>query len=462
MDDLVGRSLLVLLLIGINAFFVTAEFSILAVRRSRINQLVESGDLPARSVQYFHHHQERLLSTTQLGITFSTLCLGWLSETTLAQIVTQFLLTFPILPAFLHLFAHAIAVPLTFLLIAYLQIVLGELVPKTIANLYAESLARNLAPSFRKITHLAKPFTWFLNHSTRWVLKRWGIESKHDHQTYPISVEELITIINTEAETIGLGETEQNILKNMFALGEITAIEIMVPRSQLVTISETATFGNLVKLVSEKGYSRYPVKGDSLDDIRGVIDFKDLAVPLSQASLKSDSPLTDWIKPIRFVPENTPLTDLLNSMQRSHLKTVIVVDEFGRTAGLLTLEDVITEILDARKIEENEDSLVFQMLDTQTFLVEAHMNLEDLNEVLGVELPLAYHYHTLAGFLLYKWQKIPSLGESLSWQNLTFTVEEAQGPKLNKIRIERSSDILPSENLTDSPLELTGSKSASS
>jgi len=149
------------------------------------------------------------------------------------------------------------------------------------------------------------------------------------------------------------------------------------------------------------------------------------------------------MKPIRFVSENVPLTELLASMQRSlkvnpgrsHLKTVMVVDEFGGTSGLITIEDLVTEILGAGEAEENEDRLPLQMLDPQTFIVEASMNLEELNEILGLRLPLADDYQTLGGFLLYEWQKIPHQGESLRYKNLTFTIEVVNGPRLEKVRI---------------------------
>jgi CBS domain containing-hemolysin-like protein len=198
-----------------------------------------------------------------------------------------------------------------------------------------------------------------------------------------------------------------------------------------------------LKAIITHGYSRYPITGESLDDIRGIIDFKELAIPLLNGHLDLTSRIESWIKPIRFVPENIPLTDLLVSMQRSlklypgrsYLKTVVIVDEFGRTSGLLAMEDLITEMLGDCEAEENEESLGIQMLDSQTFMVEAQMNLEELNEILGLALPLSDDYQTLGGFLLYEWQKIPSPGEILSYRNLTFTIEEANGPKLEKIRL---------------------------
>ncbi len=438
MDDLVGRLFLLLSLIGINAFFVTAEFSIMAVRRSRIAQLVEQGDVPARSVQYLQQHLERLLSTTQLGITLACLGLGWLGQSTLAKVLTLLTLHFS-LPLISLPWAQAIALPFTFLAVAYLQMILGELCPKSVALLYAEPLARRLAPIIKTLSRIVNPFIAILNRSTRWLLARWDITTQGITQVYRLTAAEIQTLIAAEADTLGLSGTEQTILCNTLNVGEVTAAELMIPRSQLIVINETATLAELLTLVTEQGYSRYPVKGESLDDIRGLIDYKDLALPLLQGILQPDSPLTPWIKPIRFVSENQLLTDVLNFMRRSHLKIVMVVDEFGGTAGLLSLTDLIEEIVGQEPREDQEENGRFQMVNPQQFIVNAQINLEELNQILGLELPLSDDYHTLGGFLLFKWQKIPKLGEMLPYENLIFTVESVQGPKLEQIGIQRLS-----------------------
>ena len=223
----------------------------------------------------------------------------------------------------------------------------------------------------------------------------------------------------------------------------------MVPRTQLVAIAETATFDELLKEVSETGHSRYPVKGDSLDDILGMIDFKDLAQPLTQGELTSTASIQRWIKAIKFVSESMALDELLALMQRSQLKMVMVVDEFGGTSGLITIQDVIGEILgnDLEGIIEEEDSL--KMIDEHNFLIEAQLNLEELNNVLGLDLPLTDEYQTLGGFLLYQWQKIPSEGETLNYENLSFTIVDSEGPRLLRIHLRRQPPTVPEALETD-------------
>jgi CBS domain containing-hemolysin-like protein len=444
MNDLVWRLFFVFFFIGINAFFVTAEFSIVTVRRSRINQLVDEGDIPARSVKSLQKRLDRLLATTQLGISLVSVGLGWVSEKIVADLTHDLLTQLEVNPAYHSFLTHAIAFPLAFFLVVYSQIVLGELCPKSLALLHAEQFSRSLGPIINAIATIAHPFIWLLDESTKALLKLGGVTIDRTSWYSRITPEELQLIIATEGESSGLDSSERTILNNMFKFGSVSAIEIMVPRHQLSSISETITFSELLTKVSVDGHSRYPVTGESLDDILGIIDFKDLAIPLSTGQLTPETLIKPWIKPVRFVPESTPLSDLLTMMQRSHLKTVMVVDEFGRTSGLITLEDLVEEILGESshdENDENEDVILLERIDDETVIVEAQMNLTELNEILGLDLPFADDYQTLGGFLLYQWQKIPTQNESLPYGNLTFTVVTVQGPRLEKIRIHRGSSV---------------------
>lgn len=445
-SDIWLRLLSVLLLIAINAFFVTAEFSIVSVRRSRINHLVEAGDIQAKTVQNLQRSIDRLLSTTQLGITLSSLALGWIGESTVAFLVARWMLTLPLPPELCQLVAHSLAIPVSFFLIAYLQIVLGELCPKSVALLYSEQLARFLALPVRAIARFFNPFIWILNQSTRWLLRIVGI--KFTGQMYTlVTSEELQMIITTDRESTGLEAEERELLNNVFNFGEVLAAEVMVRRTSIAAIPSDATFQTLLNEIASTGYSRYPVVGESLDDVRGIIYFKELAEPLATGHLTLETPIQPWIRPALFVPEFTPLSELLPVMQYTrykpekqlHQTMVIIVDEFGGTAGLLTIEDLIAEIIGYDPKPQNAEDLALQVLDEQTFLVQAQMNLEEVNELLELDLPLTNEYQTLGGFLLYQCQKIPALGETLHYDNLELTVVSAQGPRLHQIRIYRKA-----------------------
>ncbi len=435
-SDTVLKLLAVFLLIGINAFFVTAEFSIVSVRRSRINQLVSAGDVQARTVQDLQRSLDRLLSTTQLGITLSSLALGWIGESAIVQVVAGWISALPFPGEMRPALAHSLAIPTTFLGIAYLQIVLGELCPKSVALIYSEQLARVLGAPSLAIARIFNPFIWILNQSTRLLLQLVGIQYFGQGWYNQVTSEELQLIITTSSESTGLEAGERQLLQNVFEFGDVTTGEVMIPRTSIAAIPETATLKMVLEEVAASGHSRYPVIGESLDDIRGIIKLKELALPLA-SDTQLDQPIVHWIRPARFVQEYLPLNELLVVMQRSRQPMVLVVDEFGGTAGLVTIEDVVAEILgDSVDANSTEDPPI-QLLDPHTYLVQAQTNLEELNEDLKLELPLTDEYQTLAGFILFQLQRIPKPGTTLNYGDCEFTIVSMDGPRLHQIQIHR-------------------------
>ncbi len=440
-QDISLRLVLVLLLISLNAFFVTAEFAMVYVRRSRIAQLVQAGDLQAQTVQSLQRSLDRLLSTTQLGITLSSIALGWIGEETIGLGVKKLIISLPLGQELANRITHSVAIPLAFIIVVYLQIVLGELCPKSLALIYSEQLARFLAPPIGVISQIFYPFILILNHSTRCLLRCVGVRDNHQRSYPRLTSEELQLIIETEEESTGLEAEERQLLSNVLEFSDVTASEVMVPRTQLVCIPRSADFATLLQEVTSTGFSRYPVYGDSMDEILGLVDFKDLALPLAQGHLSLETAIENWLKPIPFVPESTPLRELLALMQRSQLKMVMVVDEFGGISGLVTLEDLIAQILGDGAQQCNLITKELQIIDENTFIVKAQMNLEELNAVLGLELPLNDEYQTLGGFLIYQWEKIPTEGETLDYEGLEFTVLSVDGPRLAEIRLRSPQEI---------------------
>ncbi|MGM3306634.1 hemolysin family protein [Anabaena sp. WFMT] len=429
------RLLSVLLLIAINAFFVMAEFSMVTVRRTRIHQLVQAGDIPAIAVEMLQRSIDRLLSTAQVGITLSSLALGWIGESTIVVLMEIWLKSWPLPINLSNFLAHSLSVPITFFLIAYLQIVFGELFPKSVAMLYSERLARFLGSSVKAIVRFFSPVIWILNQSTRYLLRLFGIQYTGQSWRPPVTPEELQLIISTERESTGLELSERELLNNVFEFGEITAEDVMIPRTNLIALAEDATFHTLLQEMISSGHCRFPIIGESLDDIRGIVYFQDLAKPLATGKLALDTQILPWMRSPRFVPEQTLLSELLPMMQQEKPAMVIVVNEFGGTVGLVTIQDVIAEIIGNAGEPESNDYLLVQMSDPQTFLVQAQINLEELNEVLHLNLPLTREYQTLGGFLLYQLQKIPDKGETLFYENLEFTIMSVIGPRLNQIQI---------------------------
>jgi len=435
--DIFLRLVSVLVLIAINAFFVTAEFSIVSVRRSRINQLADIGDPLAKTVQDLQRNIDRLLSTTQLGITLSSLALGWVGENTMAIVVSSVIIQLPLPVSSREVLAHSLAIPLAFLLVAYLQIVLGELCPKSVALLYSEQLAKFLATPSLAIARFFNPFIWILNQSTRLLLRSVGIRPTGTGWYHQITSEELQLMIAGEGMSIGLEREQRELLNNVFEFSNIAASEVMIPRISVKVLPLNATFQDLLNEVVSTGHSRYPVMGDSLDDIRGVIDFKELAEPLKNGIVGADTQILRWIRPARFVPESTPLRELLQLMQRSYAYVVIVVDEYGGTVGLVTINDIIAKIIGERIEVDPTLKSSIQILDERTVLVQAQLELEQVNEQLKLNLPLSNSYQTLAGFLIDKMEKIPNVGEIYVFNSLEFTVISARGPRLHQIQVQR-------------------------
>jgi CBS domain containing-hemolysin-like protein len=436
-SDVGLRLLSVSLLIAINAFFVTAEFSMVSVRRSRIHQLVEAGDIQAIAVATLQRSIDRLLSTTQLGITLSSLALGWIGESTIVGLVGNWLKSLPLPGDTSLLLAHSFSIPVAFFLLAYLQIVVGELCPKSLAMVYSEQMAISLGPSVRAIARIFRPFIWILNQSTLCLLRLFGVEYTGKSWRPPLTSEELQLIISTERESIGLQAGERELLKNVLEFSGITAQDVMIPRTSIVSLPTTASLQTFLREIASSGHSCYPVISDSLDDVRGIVYFKDLTKPLALGTVTLETQIQAWIRPVIFVPENTYLHELLPMIQQQKPSMVMVVDEFGGTVGLVTIQDVIAQIIGDYGDSENSHTLLVQILDENTHLVQAQINLEDLNQLLNINLPVTREYQTLGGFLLYELQKIPRLGEIYLYENLEFTVMSVVGPRLHQIQLRR-------------------------
>jgi CBS domain containing-hemolysin-like protein len=432
-SEIALRLVVVLILIAINGFFVTAEFAVVSVRRSRINQLVVDGDLQSRSVQRLQNQIDQLLSTTQLGITLSSLALGWLGERTVLQFIA---------PLFSHWLnsshssiANLLAIICTFVLLAYLQIVLGELIPKSLALTYAERIARVLAPPSLVIAKIFQPLIWVLNQSTNLFLRAFGIADNR-HNRHQLSSQELQLLIATERESIGLQTNQRQIIDKVFALNTITLAEVMVPKPQMDTVPMDATWRMVLDRVAITNFSRYPVTGRSSDEIVGTIHYRDLAKPMATGRLNLDSPIKSCIRPLHLFFESASIDEVLLPMQATGIAMAMVVNEYGGMVGLLTRKDAIAEILGKQK-EDYPRLEPIVAAGKDTFLVQAQISVNDLNEALQITLPITEEYQTLGGFLLYRWQQMPVLGEPYRYQNLEFTVSSMDGNRLDRVLIHR-------------------------
>lgn len=422
----------VVLLLVINAFFVAAEFSIINVRRTRVEQLVAEGKRGARQVQVLQQRLDRLLSTTQLGITLACLSLGWVGDVMVTPLINYVLAAVPFLPS--PIWSQPLTIPLAFLVTAYLQIVLGELVPKGLALRFPEELSRFLGPASLAMARLVKPVIWLLSASTQGLLVLFGLGDANSLPSYQVTPEELEIMIRSE-ESSGLEEDERELLTNVFAFGDVLVEEVMIPRTQIEALPDTATLSDVLLVVAETGHSYFPVMRDSLDSVRGILAFKDLAAALATGELTPGDSILPWMRPVWFVPEGTQLGDLLPLMQRYRLSMVMIREAESRgTAGLVTLKDMVNEIIGTEEGEADPTPAI-RILDHQTFMVQAQTDIEEVNERLELSFPIVDEYHTLGGFLFFHFQKVPEIGETLIYKNLELTVISCNGPRLDQIQI---------------------------
>lgn len=430
--EVLFRLVAVLLLVLLNGFFVATEFSLVSVRRTRIEQLVEEGNRSALAVQRSQKDLDRYLSATQLGITIASLALGWIGEGTIASLlegVVSFL-SVQAAPALLHTLSTALA----FLLITYMHIALGELAPKSVAILYPERTALVFAWANEIFYKLFAPFLSLLNWSSWLVLRSFGIRATLDTHTNPISPEELQLLIASPIAS-GLDRDEQVLLENVFEFGDAVAVDVMVPRTSIDALPVDATIQQVLTEVAQTGHSRYPLYQDSLDVIKGMISIKDVIARLGDQSVQLSDTVGPLARPIQFVPENKRISELLTQMQRERQAMVIVVDEFGGTAGLLTMENLLEELVGNITDEGEAVSLDIVRLDEHTAIIQAQTDLEEVNEHLGLDLPLSDEYKTLGGFLMYQLHKVPEPGEQLLYDELELKVLEMEGPRLERIQL---------------------------
>lgn len=427
-------------LLVINAFFVAVEFSLVSARRSRMVQLASEGNRQAALVQKAQEQLEYALSTTQLGITLASVLLGWIGATQVSPTLFLALSRLDWFQGVDPALMQGVAVVVVFSLLTYFQIVVGELIPKTLAILYSEPIALQLAWLNRLVSRILRPFVELPRFSSRCVLRLLGVQIPEASSFYStMTVEELQLLIASSVESGNIEAEERELLSNIFEFGETVASEVMIPRTSIDAVPETATVQEVLAEVAESGHSRYPVFGESLDDIRGLIHVKELIGQLAKGSIDLHSPITPFIREAHFEPENKPIAELLPEMRQHHWPMVVVVDEFGGTAGLITIQDLVEEIVG--KLSDGPDPNTkepdIQELDENTLLIQAQLDIEEINERCGLNLPLHKDYQTLGGFLIYHMQKIPRAGEKFTYKEMEFQVVRMEGPRVDRVKVAR-------------------------
>ena len=395
---------LTLFLVFLNGFFVAAEFAIVKVRLSQIEMHVRSGNFFAIIARQILTHLDAYLSATQLGITLASLGLGWIGEKVVAEIIIELMTLFGI--SMQPDSAHAVAIPFAFALITFMHIVFGELVPKSLAIQRSEKVTLAVALPMRGFYLLFKPFIWVLNGFANLMLRQLRIEPAREQELHSAAE---IRYLLEESSKSGMIETaEHELLENVFEFRETTANQIMVPRNRVVALEFSMNGQQILDKVIDEGYSRMPVFKGTIDDIRGVVYAKDLIMMMSFSELII---LQDVLRPAYFVKETEKIHILLRNMQKHKIHLAVVIDEFGGTAGILTLEDIMEELVGEIQDEYDEEKPIIQEKTANEWENEASAPIAHLNEFLPYPLPVAGEYETIGGLINRTAGKSPEIQE---------------------------------------------------
>jgi CBS domain containing-hemolysin-like protein len=443
-SDILARLAGVMALVAMNGFFVAAEFALVGARRTRLEQMAGAGNTAAALSRRMQDDLDRYIAAAQLGITLASLALGWIGESTIAQLVDPpiealmiwLLGNLAIAEALTLTISHAVGIAVSFFIITTLHIVLGEQAPKVFAIRAPERTALFIAQPLAIFNRLFGPVIRFLDWATETVLKLFGISESGGH-TKVHSADELRLLVEESGEAGVLDEGEQEMLINVFAFADRPAYQAMLPRTEVVTIDHDASMREFLDRFAATGHTRFPVLGPGgVDDVEGIISAKDLLLVLRDSTFSLDQPITPLIRPAFFTPETKRIGDLLQELRDKHIRMAILIDEYGGMAGAVTMEDLIEEIVGELDDELERDDQELTTIDERTSVVEGQIRLEDVNEQLALHLPEG-DYETLAGFMLERLGRLPQTGDSLTYNGIRLTVLEMQGPRIKQIEITR-------------------------
>ncbi|SKA30303.1 Hemolysin, contains CBS domains [Chitinophaga eiseniae] len=415
-------------LVLLNGFFVAAEFAIVKVRSSQINS---KGGLNRATTAAKHilSNLDGYLAATQLGITLASLGLGWVGESVVTTLILRLMDTLHIRMA--ESTAHNIAVPVAFLTITILHIVFGELAPKSMAIRKPLPTTLTVALPLRFFFVIFRPFIWLLNGLANSILRLIGLAPAGESEIH--SEEELKLIISESQEGGAIEETERELIQNVFEFDDSRVKEILTHRKDISALDITKPFQELIDQVIKDGYSRYPVYSNTLDELKGVIYTKDLVKGVLEKTLTN---IQDILKPCFYVPDSMKIKDLLRTFQSQRLQMAVVTNEFGDTEGIVTMEDILEELVGDIQDEHDQETPIVEKKDENTYLVDAHEYIADINELLPVPLPESEHYETLSGLINYIHGNIPKEGEVLIMEDYEVLILKMFRSSVEKARLK--------------------------
>lgn len=430
-ESILFEVILVLLIIFANAFFVAAEFAIVKVRSTQIQPLAESNNKRAKVTVKILSNLDAYLSASQVGITMTSLGLGWVGEPVTAKLLsplfTMFGMTNPQT-------IHTLSIIVGFIFLTFLHISLGEQAPKMLAIKSPKSVSLIVAIPLNLFYITFKPIVWMLNHAANFILRLIGIQQVPDSERIN-SEEELRLLISEGRKSGAIDQTEHQLIEKIFEFNDKQASEIMVPRNHMIAINLEDSREEIFQKVTEEGFSRIPVYKETIDNIVGIIYTKDL---ISASEHRELIALQDIIRPAFFVSSTKQIGNLLKEMQRSKVHMAIVVDEYGGVEGLVTIEDIIEEIVgeiqDEYDVDETQEVVSEK---SGVYLVNPIISIENFNTRFKTSLPEDPDYQTLSGFLQKVTGHIPEVYERIDFKGMSFVVTKKSGNRIVQVRVQK-------------------------
>jgi len=410
-------------LILLNAFFVAAEYGLVTARRTRLRELEQQGSKRARAVLALVSRPPRFIAAMQLGVTATSLGIGALGEPVLARV-------------FDNIAATVIAFTLAFLIVTFLHVVIGELIPKGIALSYSDRVALAVSTPVRLFFVVFMPLIWVLQSSSDLALRLLGMKPLESEQ--PLSEAELRMLLETSSEHGQIERQETEMLYKVFDFADKEASDVMVPRPEVVALSIELPPAQCLAAVIDSPYTRYPVYRSTLENIVGILHVRDLFSEMNEVGIERVR-IEDLLRPAHLVPETKDLAALLADFRRTGQHMAIVVDEYGGMEGIATLEDLLEEIVGEIEDEFDLPDESVEQIAEDIVHIDGTFSIDDFNEQFGVDLPLE-DYHTLAGFVFGQLGRAPSPGDVVEHNGLRFEVLEVEGSRIDRlaVRFERS------------------------
>lgn len=433
---------LLIILIALTAFFVASEFAVVKIRTSRVDQLVAEGNKKAVLAKKVVSDLDYYLSACQLGITVTALGLGALGKPTVERLLYPVFNYLDVPASISSIASYAIA----FILVTFLHVVIGEMAPKTLAIQFSEKLTLMLSPSLYWFGKIMYPFIWALNGTSRVLLRGFGVKPAEHDQAY--SEDEIKIIMNQSYEGDENNKTKLSYLENVFVFDERDAKDIMVPRTELVTLNQYMTYDDIIPILDEHNYSRYPVIEDGdKDRIIGVVNVKKILPDMVAARAYQ---LSEFVREIPFVSEVTSIQDAMIKMQQERVHMAVVVDEYGGTSGIITMEDILEELVGEIRDEFDADEVAdIQETGENQYLINGRVLLDEVERQFGLSFEGNEEMDTVAGWIQYQKGVGVEKGDTVEHGDYVWTVVDTENYHIKQVLLERVSGAQVEEATSD-------------